>query len=155
MSYFEMQGLFEKVKQLGGLFEESFCATVKRCQENHLKKLLNYWLDPNGDEVLTGVRYYVVSANWGLGGEGLDIGRESDRRCPGNRRSESINDDKRLCRTSTVWKVQDQGESSRKRWVELGGSEGEPGGIRFANCNFMVLSSMPSSMATMDLFPQS
>ncbi|KAK8704070.1 hypothetical protein V6N13_047703 [Hibiscus sabdariffa] len=63
MSYFEMQGLFEK--------------------------------DPNGDEVLTGVRYYVVSANWGLGGEGLDIGRESDRRCPGNRRSESINDDKR------------------------------------------------------------
>ncbi|KAK8548832.1 hypothetical protein V6N13_054398 [Hibiscus sabdariffa] len=39
-------------------------------------------LDRDGDEVLTGVRYYVVSAIWGAGGGGLAIGRESGRPCP-------------------------------------------------------------------------
>ncbi|KAK8572082.1 hypothetical protein V6N12_028144 [Hibiscus sabdariffa] len=34
----------------------------------------------------------------------------------------------RLCLTSTVWKVEGEGESWGKRWVELGGSEGEAAG---------------------------
>ncbi|KAK8704068.1 hypothetical protein V6N13_047701 [Hibiscus sabdariffa] len=105
-------------------------------------------LDVNGDEVLTGAQYYVVSAIWGAGGGGLSIGWESDRRCPGivvqsrfdldngspvvfynanssdgvvrvssDVRVKFVGPRDRLCRTSTVWKVQDQGESFGKRWV--------------------------------------
>ncbi|KAK8572085.1 hypothetical protein V6N13_047702 [Hibiscus sabdariffa] len=115
-------------------------------------------LDRNGDKVLTGVRYYVVSAIWGAGGGGLAIGRESGRKCPevvvqrrfdldngspvvfsnanpgdgvvrvsSDVRVKFVGPRDRLCPTSTVWKVQGEGESSGNRWVELGGSEGEPG----------------------------
>ncbi|KAE8683357.1 21 kDa seed protein [Hibiscus syriacus] len=42
----------------------------------------NAVLDRNGEEVVTGVPYYVVSGIWGAGGGGLAIGRESDRKCP-------------------------------------------------------------------------
>ncbi|KAK8548838.1 hypothetical protein V6N13_054393 [Hibiscus sabdariffa] len=114
--------------------------------------------DRNGEEVLTGVRYYVVSAIWGAGGGGLGIGRESGRKCPeivvqrtidldngspvvfsnansgdgvvrvsSDVRVKFVGPRDRFCRTSTVWKVQDQSESSGKRFVELGGSEGEAG----------------------------
>ncbi|KAK8572081.1 hypothetical protein V6N13_047698 [Hibiscus sabdariffa] len=78
-------------------------------------------LDRNGEEVLTGVRYYVVSAIWGAGGGGLAIGRESGRKCP-EIVVQRLRD--RLCRTSTVWKVQHYDESTGKTWVELGGAEG-------------------------------
>ncbi|GMJ12288.1 ARABIDOPSIS THALIANA KUNITZ TRYPSIN INHIBITOR 5 [Hibiscus trionum] len=133
-------------------------------------------LDVNGDEVLVGVRYYVVSAIWGAGGGGLAIGRESDRKCPeivvqrrrdvdyghpvvfSNANSNDgvvrVSSDvrvkfegprDRLCLTSTVWKVQDKAESSGKRWVELGGSEGEPG-CDTVNSWFKIEASFGSGM---------
>ncbi|OMO67988.1 Proteinase inhibitor I3, Kunitz legume [Corchorus olitorius] len=39
-------------------------------------------LDTDGDEVRTGVEYFVVSAIWGAGGGGLAIGRSSKQPCP-------------------------------------------------------------------------
>ncbi|OMO68082.1 Proteinase inhibitor I3, Kunitz legume [Corchorus capsularis] len=39
-------------------------------------------LDVDGEEVLTGVEYFVVSAIWGAGGGGLAIGRSSNQSCP-------------------------------------------------------------------------
>ncbi|XP_039023205.1 21 kDa seed protein-like isoform X2 [Hibiscus syriacus] len=42
----------------------------------------NAVLDRNGEEVVTGVPYYVVSGIWGAGGGGLAIGREKGRPCP-------------------------------------------------------------------------
>ncbi|XP_021292310.1 21 kDa seed protein [Herrania umbratica] len=39
-------------------------------------------LDLDGDELQTGVEYYVVSAIWGAGGGGLALGRASDQSCP-------------------------------------------------------------------------
>ncbi|KAE8703703.1 21 kDa seed protein [Hibiscus syriacus] len=36
----------------------------------------------SGEEIITGVPYYVVSGIWGAGGGGLAIGREIDRKCP-------------------------------------------------------------------------
>ncbi|GMJ12283.1 ARABIDOPSIS THALIANA KUNITZ TRYPSIN INHIBITOR 5 [Hibiscus trionum] len=115
-------------------------------------------LDRDGDEVLTGVPYYIVSLIWGAGGGGLAIGRESDRKCPeivvqrlrhidygspmifsnadssdgvvrvsSDVRVKFVGPRDRLCLTSTVWKVQDKDESTGNTWVELGGSEGEPG----------------------------
>ncbi|KAE8683364.1 21 kDa seed protein [Hibiscus syriacus] len=42
----------------------------------------NAVLDINGEEVVTGVPYYVVSGIWGAGGGGLAIGREKGRPCP-------------------------------------------------------------------------
>ncbi|KAE8703702.1 21 kDa seed protein [Hibiscus syriacus] len=42
----------------------------------------NAVLDAAGEEVVTGVPYYVVSGIWGAGGGGLAIGREKGRPCP-------------------------------------------------------------------------
>ncbi|KAE8683358.1 21 kDa seed protein [Hibiscus syriacus] len=124
----------------------------------------NAVLDINGDYVVTGVPYYVMSGIWDEGdgdvdgGGGLAIGRESGRKCPEivvQRQSDADfgnpvifsnadhNDDvvrvssdvnlkftgkrDRLCQTSTVWKVQNIDDSTEKRFVELGGEEGNPG----------------------------
>nr|AAV41233.1 putative 21 kDa trypsin inhibitor [Theobroma bicolor] len=39
-------------------------------------------LDTDGDELRTGVRYYVVSSIWGAGGGGLALGRATGQSCP-------------------------------------------------------------------------
>nr|AAV41234.1 putative 21 kDa trypsin inhibitor [Theobroma microcarpum] len=39
-------------------------------------------LDIDGDELRTGVQYYVVSALWGAGGGGLALGRATGQSCP-------------------------------------------------------------------------
>ncbi|KAE8683362.1 21 kDa seed protein [Hibiscus syriacus] len=118
----------------------------------------NAVLDANGEEVVTGVPYYVVSGIIGAGGGGLAIGREKGRPCPeivvqrpfdvdyGNPviiSNADPNDDvvrvssdvnlkfvgpiDTVCQTTRVWKVQHRDDSTGKRFVELGGEEGNPG----------------------------
>ncbi|GMJ12297.1 ARABIDOPSIS THALIANA KUNITZ TRYPSIN INHIBITOR 5 [Hibiscus trionum] len=95
-------------------------------------------LDVDGDEVLTGLPYYVLPATWGAGGGGLAIGKKSDRKCPEivvQRRSDddfgnpvvfsNADSSDGVIRLSSD--VEGEDKSSGKRLVELGGSEGEPG----------------------------
>ncbi|KAK8572084.1 hypothetical protein V6N12_028146 [Hibiscus sabdariffa] len=88
-------------------------------------------LDVNGDEVLTGAQYYVVSAIWGAGGGGLSIGWESDRRCPGivvQSRFDLDNGSPVTLPNIDGVEGTRSGRIVRKKvGVELGGSEGEPG----------------------------
>nr|KJB73820.1 hypothetical protein B456_011G254900 [Gossypium raimondii] len=114
-------------------------------------------LDIDGNEVQTGTPYYVVSSIWGAGGGGLALGRPSGNKCPevvtqrrsGDngipvifsnsdsndgvvRQSSDINIEfiplrPKLCRTTTVWKVDDYDHSAGKWWVITDGVKGNPG----------------------------
>ncbi|XP_039071322.1 21 kDa seed protein-like [Hibiscus syriacus] len=110
-------------------------------------------LDRDGEEVVTGVPYYVLSAIWGAGGGGLAIGRESGRKCPEivvQRLSDmdngnpvvfsNANTKDNVVRVSSDVKVEFVGPRDRlcltstvwkvdhdQKWVELGGTEGGPG----------------------------
>ncbi|KAE8714229.1 21 kDa seed protein [Hibiscus syriacus] len=110
-------------------------------------------LDRDGEEVVTGVPYYVLSAIWGAGGGGLAIGRGSGRKCPEivvQRRSDrdygnpvvfsNANTKDDVVRVSTDVKMKFVGPRDRlcltstvwkvdldQKWVELGGAEGGPG----------------------------
>ncbi|KAH1045662.1 hypothetical protein J1N35_036446 [Gossypium stocksii] len=114
-------------------------------------------LDIDGNEVQTGTPYFVVSSIRGAGGGGLILGRPSGNKCPevvaqtrsGDngipvifsnsdsndgvvRLSSDINIEfialrPKLCRTTTVWKVNDYDHSAGKWWVITDGVKGNPG----------------------------
>ncbi|XWS50807.1 hypothetical protein CRYUN_Cryun12cG0120500 [Craigia yunnanensis] len=114
-------------------------------------------LDIDGEELRTGVQYYVVSAIWGAGGGGLALGRSNKQPCPEivvQRRSGDdgipvtfsnvdTNDNivrplsdvnieflpirPKLCSTSTVWKLDNYDNSTGKWWVTTDGVKGNPG----------------------------
>ncbi|XVF20690.1 hypothetical protein REPUB_Repub12eG0023800 [Reevesia pubescens] len=114
-------------------------------------------LDIDGEELRTGIEYYVVSSIWGAGGGGLALGQSSKQPCPEivvQRRSGDdgipvtisnvdSNDDvvrlssdvnikfrpirTRLCLTSTVWKLDNYDDSTGKWWVTTDGVIGNPG----------------------------
>ncbi|XP_017985239.1 PREDICTED: 21 kDa seed protein-like [Theobroma cacao] len=114
-------------------------------------------LDSDGDELRTGVEYYVVSAIWGAGGGGLALGRVTGQSCPEIVVQRGFDDDglpvifsnadgkdgvvrlstdvniefvpirDRLCLTSTVWKLDDYDLSTGKWWVTTDGVKGDPG----------------------------
>ena len=114
-------------------------------------------LDTDGDELRTGVEYYVVSAIWGAGGGGLDLGSPIDQ-CPKFVVQKSLDTDfgrpvvfypvdtndsvvyqftdvniqfrpaiDPYCRTSTTWKLDNYDNSSGKWWLTTGGVVGNPG----------------------------
>ncbi|XVF50507.1 hypothetical protein PTKIN_Ptkin04bG0106700 [Pterospermum kingtungense] len=114
-------------------------------------------LDTDGEELRTGVEYYIVSSIWGAGGGGLALGRSSSQKCPEmvvQRRSGDdgipvtfsnvySNDEivrlstdvnieflpirPKLCLTSTVWKIADYDHTAGKWWVNTDGVIGNPG----------------------------
>ncbi|XP_021292138.1 21 kDa seed protein-like [Herrania umbratica] len=114
-------------------------------------------LDIDGDELRTGVEYYVVSAIWGAGGGGLALGRATGQSCPEIVVQRGFDDDgipvifsnadskdgvvrlstdvnieflplrDRLCLTSTVWKLDNYDPSTGKWWVTTDGVKGDPG----------------------------
>ena len=114
-------------------------------------------LDIDGEELQTGVEYYVVSAIWGAGGGGLALGRSNEQPCPeivvqrrsGDngipvtfsnvdtndnvvRLSSDVNVEflpirPKLCLTSTVWKLDNYDNSTGKWWVITDGVKGNPG----------------------------
>ncbi|KAG4181245.1 hypothetical protein ERO13_A10G215032v2 [Gossypium hirsutum] len=114
-------------------------------------------LDSDGNEVQTGTPYFIVSSIRRAGGGGLALGRPSGNPCPevvtqrksGDngipvifsnsdfndgivRLSSDINIEfiplrPKLCRTTTVWKVDDYDHSAGKWWVVTNGVKGNPG----------------------------
>ncbi|MBA0576401.1 hypothetical protein Golob_024054 [Gossypium lobatum] len=79
-------------------------------------------LDIDGDWLRTGVEYYVVSAIFGAGDTNDTVVRLST-----DVNIEFARIRTKLCRTTTVWKIDNYDDSAGKWWVTTDGVRGNPG----------------------------
>ncbi|GMJ06648.1 ARABIDOPSIS THALIANA KUNITZ TRYPSIN INHIBITOR 5 [Hibiscus trionum] len=113
--------------------------------------------DTDGEELRSGLEYYIVSAKRGTGG-GLGLGSSVEKPCPRFVIQRPLDSDygtpvlfhptnsgdsivyestdvnmefvpgiDAYCRTPTTWKLDDSEHSSAKRWLTIGGGVGHPG----------------------------
>ncbi|OMO94835.1 Proteinase inhibitor I3, Kunitz legume [Corchorus olitorius] len=120
-------------------------------------------LDIDGNEVLTGVEYYVVSIIRGAGGGGLALDEFGFGRCPLAVLQRTLDTDRgdpltfwpvnndsvvsqstdlniefvppfsAWCRSSNTWRLDNYDPSSGKWWVTTGATKGQPGANTLTN----------------------
>ena len=134
-----------------------FVFSTKSCYPGVANAANEPVLDTDGDELLSGVEYNIVSGIWGAGGGGLDLGSPINQRCPkfvvqhgrdmeygrpvifypaNNDSVVYLSNDVKIvfvpgldayCRAGTTWKLDDYDPSSGKWWVATGTVHGDPG----------------------------